>query len=284
MQQIHFIGANSCWGAQIRTCEEGPDQLKNAGLLEVLPHATWESLYPSKRFAQENVPLSISLPLIIDFNERLRNAVQKTLERKELPIIIGGDHSIAVGTWSGVAAHIAKPMGLLWIDAHMDAHTPETSPSGAWHGMPLAALLGHGEKAWVKPIIKPENLCLIGTRSFEAGEQALLKRLNVRIYEMAEVKKRGFKAVLAEATQHICKHTAGYGISLDVDVVDPIDAPGVGSPEQGGIRGKELLEGLHGVLKDPRLKAFEMVEFNPTLDSQEKTAHLCIQILKGLSL
>jgi arginase len=287
------IGAATCWGAQIRTCEDGPEVLRNAGCLDFLrkqhiPIKKWEMLYPKVRFKDKDIPLKDALDLINDFNKSLADQVFSVMQRGHFPVVIGGDHSIAVGTWNGVGCFLSKqspkPLGLIWIDAHMDSHTEKTTPSGAWHGMPLAALLGHGNKEFKEikrslPILQPEHVCLIGTRSFEEGEAKLLKELNVRIYFMEEVKKRGFPNVLREAIAHVSKGTVGYGVSLDIDVTDPLDSLGAGSREANGIRAKELLNGLALLSIDPHLRAFELVEFNPHLDVDGKTALLCQQVL-----
>ena len=288
-----FIGAASCWGAKIRTCEDGPDALKNSGCEELLKKqkiaiSHWKTLYPTVKFKQKDIPLNESLPLIAEFNNRLADRVFDVMKQGHFPVVIGGDHSIAIGTWNGVGCFLSqqseKPLGLLWIDAHMDSHTEETTPSGAWHGMPLAALMGHGRKELTdvkrsEPILKPENVCLIGIRSYEEEEAKLLESLNVRIYFIEEVKKRGFQTVLREAIAHVSKGTVGYGVSLDVDVVDPSEAPGTGSTESNGLSATELLKGLPLLSIDPHLRAFELVEFNPHLDKQDKTRKLCQQIL-----
>ncbi len=267
------LGAATGWGAQIRTCESGPEVICDG-----------EILYPKVRLQEGDIPLKDMLPIIADFNQVLAERVYAVMKRQHFPVVIGGDHSIAVGTWNGVGRFMQdQPLGLLWIDAHMDAHTPETTPSGAWHGMPLAALMGYGASGFVQsPVLKPEHVCLIGTRSFEEGEAELLKRLKVRMYFMEEVRERGFQTVLREAIAYVSKGTGGYGVSLDIDVVDPIDAPGAGSAEPGGIRAKELLQGLTLLAADPHLKAFELVEFNPTLDQERKTEKLCRQILSTI--
>jgi arginase len=275
------IGVASGFGAQIRACEEGPDTLKALDTLRDLP---WEILYPPFQAKEKEVPLKDSLPLICDINNRLADKVFQAMSAGHFPVVIGGDHSIAVGTWNGVGQFFSKPFGLIWIDAHMDSHTPETTPSGAWHGMPLAALLGRGDKKLTElkrktPLLKPQHLCLIGIRSFEEGEGQLLKQLGVKVYFMEDVQKRGFEPILKEAIEIVSKETDAYGISLDVDVIDPKEAPGVGSPEPGGILASELLKGLALLNPDPRFKAFELVEFNPKRDIAHQTAHLCQQIL-----
>ncbi len=288
-----LIGATTGWGAQIRTCEDGPIVLKKAGCLEWLknqniPIGGWDILYPKERFKEKDIPLAEALPLIVDFNERLADKVFDVMQRGHFPVVVGGDHSIAVGTWNGVGCFLSyqspKPLGLIWIDAHMDAHTPQTTPSGAWHGMPLAALLGYGLKdlAEIKramPILSPRYLCLVGVRSFEEGEAKLLESLNVRIYFMEEIKKRGFEVVLREAIDHVAHGTVSYGVSLDIDVIDASEVPGTGSPVPGGISSRELIQGIHLFANDPQFKALELVEFNPHLDIEGKTRKFCQEVL-----
>jgi arginase len=152
--------------------------------------------------------------------------------------------------------------------------------------MPLAALMGNGNRELAhlvkpEPVLLPQHVCLIGTRSFETGEAELLKRLHVRIYDMAEVHKRGFSTVLQEAIAYVNQGTGGFGVSLDLDVTDPTEAPGVGSPEPNGLHAHELISALPQLARDPRLKGFELVEFNPQRDRSDKTFHVCCQILQA---
>lgn len=282
---FHVIGACSCWGAQIRACEAGPEELVEGKVFERLKKKgisidSVEMLYPKSQAKESNIPLPLSLPLIHEFNLQLYHAVKNALKNETLPIIIGGDHSIAVGTWN---AH-AKPFGLIWIDAHMDAHTPETSPSGAYHGMPVAALLGYGlpEMAHLiskEPVLEPKNLVYIGIRSFESGEANLLKKLGVKIYYMDEVKERGLQEIIPEAIHHVTRYCSHYGVSLDLDAFDPNEAPGVGSPEKGGIEKKFLLPLLKLFGRDPRWIGFELVEYNPEKDEKHKTLDLAYEVL-----
>ena len=287
-RKYKIIGAASGWGAKIRTCEEGPLFLKERGCLEFLRERgkevlDWEMLYSLSTFKQKDIPLPQSLPLIAEFNGRLSDSVQHCLDQNIFPVVIGGDHGNAVGTWNGVFQALGQT-GLIWIDAHMDAHTLETTPSGAWHGMPLASLMGYGSRELVelksrKPVLHPQQLCLIGTRSFEEGEAELLSRLQVKIYYIEEVKRRGFKVVLQEAIAHMHRVVPHYGVSLDVDVVDPSEAPGTGCCEPDGLSARELLHALPIFARDRQLKAFELVEFNPHRDRDEKTFTLCREIL-----
>ncbi len=291
-----LLGACSGWGAQIRSCELGPQALLDAKVFENLKYEGFpideiEMLLPLKMAKDEEIPLPRSLPLIHEFNLRLAKAVARTIEQGRFPLTIGGDHSNAVGMWNGVRDALMQksplPMGLIWIDAHMDGHIPETTPSGAWHGMPVANLLGFGETRLSQlirkePVLLPENLVYIGVRSYEEGEAALLESLKVKIYFIDEVKKRGLETVVREAMERITAKTGGFGVSLDLDAIDPEEAPGVGSPEPNGLSSRELLSALPFLAKDPRLVGFEMVEYNPERDAKEKTQHLIFEILKTL--
>ena len=211
----------------------------------------------------------------------LAEATRKLTESGNRPLVIGGDHSCAVGTWSGVsrAVQSSGPLGLVWIDAHMDMHTPETTHSGAINGMPLAALLGYGSSkltgiAGDRRALEPRHVCLVGTRSFEPEEMVFAKRHGVRVIEMDEVARRGVADVLAEAHAIATKGTAGYGLSLDLDAFDPSEAPGVGTPAPGGIRAREFLDAWSSLTADPACRAIEFVEFNPHRDQAGKTARL----------
>lgn len=296
MRSISLIGAASGWGAQVRACEEGPSALMEAGLYAELqkagiPMQSENILFPKRKAIEGEIPLEDVFPLICDFTRDLGQCVKDTMERGEFPLVLGGDHSIAVGMWNGVKESLLKetdlPLGLLWIDAHMDAHTPETTPSGAWHGMPLAALLGHGKDPWrflfrKDPVLLPQNICLVGIRSFEEGEEEFLKKLNVRTYDMAAIHKRGIDAVLNEAIAYVMKGTGGFGISLDLDVIDPTEAPGVGSPEEGGVAAQSLAHALQVLKGNPFLKALEIVEYNPKRDPAGKTLRLVPALIKSI--
>lgn len=200
--------------------------------------------------------------------------------------VVGGDHTSAIGTFSGVAHALREQgdLGLIWIDAHMDSHTPATSESGNIHGMPVAALLGHGFKELThildaNPKIKPAHLSLIGVRSFEHGEANFLRDLNVRIYYMEEVQERGLMTVIKEAQERAKQGTAGYGVSLDLDAIDPEDAPGVDVPEPNGLAGADVLAAMTYLAQDPELLATEIVEFDPQQDREQKTEILIAKLL-----
>jgi arginase len=218
------------------------------------------------------------LATVADLCTCLAEQTRKIVEQQQLFTVFGGDHSCAIGTWSGVAAAVADKgsVGLIWIDAHMDAHTPQTSESGNIHGMPIAALLGYGAPELIQVLtpqakIKPEHHCLIGIRSCDRGETELIKRLGVRVFYMEEVAQRGIENVMQEALSIARKAGAGYGVSIDIDGLDPRDAPGVGSPEAEGIRAIDLYCALQLLQRDPRLLGAEITEFNPHHDDNKKT-------------
>lgn len=198
--------------------------------------------------------------------------------------MLGGDHSCAIGTWTGIAQAIG-PLGLIWIDAHMDAHTPETTPSGMLHGMPVASLLGHGGPrlaARGSSAFDPRRVCLVGVRSFEAAEAALLDRLGVRVFSMFEVRRRGLAEVMAEALAIARDGAASFGISLDLDAIDPRDAPAVGTAVPGGIRAADLRDALARLGSDPGCAALEITEYNPYLDRDGVTVRLVADIAESL--
>jgi arginase len=293
MNTIAFIGVASGWGAQIRGTEKGPEAFQSSNVLSSFksPWIWKETLFPSESAIASNLPPGpLTLPYIEDLCRRVSLSVEQVLDNHQFPVVIGGDHVIAVGTWAGVVHQLGakQEFGLIWIDAHMDAHTMKTTPSKAYHGMPLAALLGFGEPSIVNilekgPILNPHHVCLIGVRSFEEGEAALLKHLGVRIYYMKEVEERGFNAVLQEALHLVKRETKGFGLSIDLDAFDPQEAPAVGTPAPYGLKAKEVLPAFSMVQNDPFFKALEIVEYNPDRDKNSKTLLLMRDLLLKLT-
>lgn len=291
-RKISLIGASSGWGAQLRGTESGPEKLKSFGIIEKLQETgvdiQWNTLVTPP---QNSTQLQIERPeealeLVIEENRRLCQIVRNTIHQGDFPLVMGGDHAIAVGTWTGVttALNCEEKFGLIWIDAHMDAHVPETSPSMAYHGMPVAALLGYGQNDFVNALsygakIKPEHLVLIGVHSFEKEEEQFLKNLGVKIFYMDQVRKRGFESVFKESLEIVKKGTVAYGISVDLDAFDPSEAPGVGTPEEGGLFRSDVFPSFHKLIDDKKLAAFEIVEYNPSLDIKDKTCILVQNLL-----
>jgi arginase len=277
---LQFIGYASGIAARDHSSCMGPLILQDCEQLKQLKQPWYwiDNLYPT----DNKTGLEALLP-VAELNARLAKHTYQLAQENKLFATIGGDHSCAIGTWSGVAAAVSGPIGLLWIDAHMDSHTPETSPSMNIHGMPLAALLGYGPNELTqicnaKAKILPEHICLLGVRSFEAAEEALLKKLGVRIYFMPEIEERGLAVVMAEALKTINQGTVGYGVSIDVDGIDPADAPGVDTRAEHGMRGQDLKECLKQVGHYPPLLGLEFAEFNPKFDIDGITAKLIVDL------
>lgn len=275
-RSIVVIGAASGAGAPDPACAEGPAALRRFRVLHGTPlqHVEWDAILRVPRAAQDT-----PLHAVAALDTRLAAEVERVLRAGHFPLVVGGDHSCAIGTWGGVHHALAGkgPIGLIWIDAHMDSHTFATTPSGQIHGMPLAALLGHGEEtltAIVGPGAKllPEHVCLVGVRSYEAGEAALLQRLGVRVFGMNEIRRRGLADVFDEALAIVRRGTAGFGVSVDLDALDPEEEPGVGTPVSGGLRCAELAAALSRLRGDPSFLAMEIVEYNPRRDRGHVTA------------
>jgi len=288
-KKISIIGMASCYGAQDMRCAEAPRILQELKLNEFLSNqstrAEWlKNIYPD-HFPVNKVD---KLSVIVDLCKQLVKQTRHAINQHNQIIVLGGDHSCAIGTWSGAYQAIQQQgeLGLIWIDAHMDSHTPETSPSGAIHGMPLACLLGYGDNqlteiAGKSPILKPENVCLIGIRSYETGEAELLSRLGVKIFYMEDIKQLGMEQVMRLAQAHVIRNSVAYGISLDLDAIDPRDAPGVGSPEKNGISAQQLIRSLKNLTLNENFIGMEIAELNYEQDDDDKTAMLAIKILKA---
>lgn len=284
-----LLGYASGIAANNPGCADGPLQLKESAF-----EKQWSDKGLKAHWQAMLIPQSESkqarLAQVVDLNTQLADMTQHLTAQEQTFIVAGGDHSCAIGTWSGVAAELSKKnaaLGLIWIDAHMDSHTFETTPSGNIHGMPLAALLGYGDSTLTQistsaPKLQPEHVSLIGSRSFESGEAELLRRLGVRIYEMPEIKEKGLAAVLQEAMVRAKQGTAGFGVSLDLDAVDPEDAPGVGVPEPDGIKAKDLCQALTLLQHEKQFLGMEIVEYNPHLDKDGKTELLINNIVLSI--
>lgn len=226
---------------------------------------------------------------VVRLNTELAQGVAQLVETHKKICVFAGDHSSAIGTWSGFAHAYRKKgdIGLVWIDAHMDSHTPETSESGNIHGMPAAVLLGHGSKKLIEildkhPKLKPENICFIGIRSYEKGEAELLEKLGVKVFFIKDIQAQGLAKTFQQAVAHVNKNTCGFGLTIDLDGIDPNDAPGVGCREDNGIPAEMLLNVLRSSpIKFPFV-GLEITEYNPILDQQQKTAKLIVKLLEAV--
>jgi len=284
-RDFEIIGIASSLGCPHAGCSDGPNYLKEneifRNFINSNPQVTWGNIF----FPDEGELVEVLTKLSLD----VAKEVDQVIQQKKIFLAIGGDHSCAIGSWSGAyAATMAKgPLGLIWIDAHADSHTPETSHSSAYHGMPLAVLLGHGNEGLTgiinsEPKLRPENISIIGVRSYEPEEEELLEKLNVRVFFMDEVHQRGFDSVFAEALQIASNNTADYGITVDIDALDPRDAPGVTVPEPDGISCEELCRALGTVRRDDRLLGLEIAEFNPHLDKDDRTTQVIVDIIDSI--
>jgi len=292
-RRIRVIGVPLDMGASRRGVDMGPSAMRVAGLearLEALGHQVIDGGNIRVEIAETQAAGSENaryLKQIAETCTRTAEAVVKTLEEGMTPLVLGGDHSLAVGSVSGVAEFYRRrgqKIGVLWIDAHSDINTPETSPSGNVHGMPLAALLGLGPDALgnifgYAPKISPENTVLIGVRDIDAAERENIRRAGVaEVYTMRDIDERGMRAVMEDALRVAGSGTAGYHVSLDMDWIDPEDAPGVGTPVRGGATYREAHLAMEIIADHGRLLSFELVEVNPVIDEHNRTADLAVQL------
>jgi arginase len=219
--------------------------------------------------------------------ERLASEVEKLTDAGRLPITIGGDHSIAIGSLGGVVKSFRKRderLGLIYFDAHADMNTPDTSPSGNIHGMPLAALLGHGAPELVNvagfaPKFAPRLCAHVGARDIDPSEREIVRRLGVRFFTMREIDERGLAVCVDEAIKIAGQGSAGYAVTFDVDVLDPGDAPGSGTLVRGGLSYREAHLAMEKIAEDGRMRSLEVVEINTALDVNNRTAELGVELI-----
>lgn len=283
---IQVIAAASGIGAGDDGCALGPLQIKRSEYLADLVDAlNWQAIH----YPKANLQGLAAMPVIEELCLAVAQDVQRVIEQRQRFLVLGGDQSCSLGTWGASASAIKAKgdLGLIWVDAHMDAHTPETTPSGNIHGMPLAALLGYGDNRMTHLLadqvyLKPENIVLVGIRSYESGEADLIKQLNIKTFYIEDVEKQGIESVLQQAHNIVTQNTAAYGLAIDLDGFDPSDAPGVGTPETGGLKAAEFLKAWHAYSQDDKLIGAEIVEFNPHHDINHKTERLAVDLIKTI--
>jgi arginase len=296
-QKIRIIGVPMDLGASRRGVDMGPSALRVAGLqarIKQLGHQVEDIGNISVKQAEEmsyGEKRAKYIAEISDACKDLGSAVQKSLEEDHLPLVLGGDHSIAVGSISGVAAHFrkgGKRVGCIWLDAHSDMNTPETSPSGNVHGMPLSAIMGYGTEELYdlfgfKPKIEPQNVVLVGVRDLDTHEKKFIKKLGVKAFTMREIDERGMREVMSDALKYAMDDTDGVAVSLDMDFIDPSDAPGVGTPVRGGVTYREAHLAMEMIADSEAMASMEIVEINPVIDEHNRTALLAVELaLSGL--
>jgi arginase len=229
------------------------------------------------------------LGVISEVCRDLAGAVENTLDKGEFPLVLGGDHSQAIGTISGIAHHLRRKhqdLGVFWCDAHTDMNTPDTSPSGNIHGMPLSVLLGRGPKELTSisghtPALKPENVVIFGVRQVDSREAKVVKELGVRVFTMSEIDARGASACLEEAVEILSRASGGIHLSYDLDGSDPSVAPGVGTPVPGGLNFRESHLVCEVLARTGKLVGMEVVELNPTMDSENKTGKFAVWLIQS---
>ncbi|MGD6805179.1 arginase [Rossellomorea vietnamensis] len=291
-KNISIIGVPMDLGQMRRGVDMGPSAIRYAGVaerLERLGH-TINDLGNIEIAQPERVHTSDStlrnLTAVAEGNQKLADSVDKVIENKDFPLVFGGDHSIAIGTLAGVSKHYEN-LGVIWYDAHGDLNTSDTSPSGNIHGMPLAVSLGIGDESLTgiggyTPKVKPENIVIIGARSLDEGERELIKERGIKVFTMHEVDRMGMTKVMEEAINYLKDKTDGVHLSLDLDGLDPSDAPGVGTPVMGGISYRESHLAMEMLAESNLVTSAEFVEVNPILDDKNRTASVAVALMGSL--
>jgi len=291
-KKIRVIGVPLDLGQSRRGVDMGPSAVRVAGLearLEALGHIVEDGgnvavAIPEQK--KEGLPNAKYLKEITATCTKHAELVLKTLEAGKVPLSLGGDHSMAAGTVAGVAEFYRKQnqhIGLIWIDAHTDINTPDSSPSGNVHGMPLAAIMGLGPAELgnifnFSPKVRPENCVLVGVRDIDAIEKQNVHRAGIEVLTMRDIDERGMRTVMEEALRMAGRGTAGYHVSLDMDWVDPEDAPGVGTPVRGGATYRESHLAMEIIADHGRMLSLEIVEVNPVIDEHNQTADLAVEL------
>jgi len=291
-KKIRVIGVPLDLGQSRRGVDMGPSAVRVAGLearLEQIGHQVEDAGNVSVAIPEqkkEGDPHAKYLKEITATCTKEAELVMKTLEVGKVPLVLGGDHSVAAGTVAGVAEFYRKQnqkIGLIWIDAHTDINTPDSSPSGNVHGMPLAAIMGLGPPELMNilgfsPKVEPDNCVLVGVRDIDAIEKENVRRAGIDVFTMRDIDERGMRTIMEEALRIAGRGTAGYHVSLDMDWVDPEDAPGVGTPVRGGATYREAHLAMEIIADHGRMVSFEIVEVNPVIDEHNQTADLAVEL------
>jgi arginase len=292
MKKISLIGVPMDLGQTRRGVDMGPSAIRYAGVVERLENINYQvdDIGDIVIGRAEKVHSSESnlknLKSVAEASEVLANAVDEVITNGSFPLVLGGDHSIAIGTLAGVSKHY-KNLGVIWYDAHGDLNTADTSPSGNIHGMPLAASMGLGHPtltqiAGYSPKVKPENIIIIGARSLDDGEKELIREKGIKVYTMHEIDRLGMTQVMEETITYLKENTDGVHLSLDLDGLDPHDAPGVGTPVIGGISYRESHLAMEMLAEANIVTSAEFVEVNPILDEKNKTATVAVALMGSL--
>ena len=291
--RVAVIGAPLDLGAGRRGVDMGPSAIRVADLHQRLTRLSY--IVEDRGNVHVALPESLDagnpharyLPHIAESCKRLAHMVEKAADESRLPLVLGGDHSAAIGTVSGVSRHWRKKeqrIGLIWMDAHADMNTPESSMSGNVHGMPLACVIGRGPRELTHiynyaPKADPKNTVLVGLRDVDQLERLPVRESGIHVFTMRDIDERGLRAVMADAIRFASESTAGFHCSFDMDVVDPQIAPGVGTPVAGGLTYREAHLAMEMAGDSGALLSMEVVEVNPVLDVANRTADLAVQLV-----
>jgi arginase len=287
---VSIVGIPLDLGQSRRGVDMGPSAIRYAGIHERLRSLGYPTEDLGNLETRERATLPPEgggfgfLPAVVEAAKRMYKTGQQAIADGRWPLFLGGDHSISAGTVGGISHK--EPVGLLWIDAHGDFNTPETSPSGNIHGMPLAALCGRGAAELVNvgrkgPKVDPRDVVLIGTRDLDAPERDSLRDSGITIFTMSDIDDRGIADVARDALERL-RHRKRLHVSLDLDVMDPREAPGVGTPVTGGITYREAHLLMEILAKDDRVGSADVVEVNPILDSRNQTAEMAVELVASL--
>ncbi len=289
-RDIALISVSIDLGAGRRGVDMGPSALRIAGIrseIEQVGHTVLELGTITAGGLETTEAGDTNLRFLSEIEHvvnQTRSMVRRGLERNCTPLVLGGDHSLSMGSVSAVADHHRKQgerIGVIWIDAHTDMNRPKTSPTGNIHGMPLAVLLGYGHPRLTRGIasVRPENVSILGARELDPGEKALIRELDVRVFTMSEVDERGVAVCVDEALERAGDGTCGFHLSLDLDALDPRIAPGVGTPVRGGLTYREGHLVCEKASRSGGLLSLELVELNPVLDDRNQTAELGVGLV-----
>jgi arginase len=292
-QKVRIIGVPMDLGQSRRGVDMGPSALRSAGLHAALKKlgVTVEDIGNMEVKQPEEMSIGEKrakyLQEIAETCADIAKTVEKSLHENFLPLVLGGDHSIAAGVAAGVASFYReqkKDIGYIWLDAHGDMNTPDSSPSGNIHGMPLASIMGYGAPELVelmgfKPKAEPGNVVIVGARDLDAHERKIAKKSGVHVFTMRDIDERGMREVMSDAIKYAMDDTAGIAVSLDMDFVDPADAPGVGTPVRGGVTYREAHLAMEMIADSESMVSLEVVEINPILDEHNRTALLGVELI-----
>ena len=289
-RDIALVSVSIDLGAGRRGVDMGPSALRIAGItreLESIGHRVTEFGTITAGGLETTEAGESALRFLAEIEQvvgRTREAVRSGLEGGCFPLVLGGDHSLSMGSVAAVAEHYRRrdqPVGVIWVDAHADMNRPHTTPSGNIHGMSLAVLLGNGHPRLTGriPSVRPENASVLGARELDPGERKLISELGVRVFTMSEIDERGVATCMDEALERANSGTAGFHLSLDLDALDPRVAPGVGTPVQGGLTYREGHLVCEKAARTGRLLSLEVVELNPVLDDRNHTAQLAVGLV-----